>query len=610
MSLNFSSESPSKVWIGSSSSGVATKQNSSANFVVRRLVEGGTLRLTCYAQGGHPVPQITWWDGDHRLDTADLTQVTESKEVFSLGSEKAKDDQEDIVTVDRAGSTIPEIKKTLHNVRHRKEGKRELQGGKNVTVLYRKRDARKRINNNQGVTGSQSVKTLYPHTSDSLAQIPNTEAFHTQTSSIFMSRRRPRSLSTLSSNSPISQTRISNIQKLKDGLHSNSLVVEALGREDLHRIFTCRVANSNVTNAIFRTATLDMILNPIRLRMDPSPAPLMAGRVSVFVCTTTGDRPPVQLIWTLDGQPIQHSNIQVNTTSLVHWRANSLAMREDPGSRSADASMRNGDETVSRLSITLSPDHDSAQLTCSFTPLHPRLQPFSDSVQLRVEYAPTVHLTPGRSVSLSDVREGDDVYFECTVSARPPVSSIRWQRQGEDFRHSTSKGIILSNRSLVLQRVSKTNSGNYTCSATNSRGTGVSNTLQLIVKYAPKCGEQKWSTKGASIGSKVVVPCVLDALPPTSEVTWTFNSTSGHTARIDQEKLCRNPRQSHRELAAEAGVSKTLMFRALKEDPRKKPYKMINRHELTELHERMTAEKSRHNPNDSSRQAPTLGVHR
>ncbi|KAF2360444.1 CD80-like immunoglobulin C2-set [Trinorchestia longiramus] len=613
-------EPPTKVWIGSSSggsSGIATRQNYSNDFVVRRLVEGGTLRLTCYAEGGHPVPQITWWDGDRRLDTADLTRlVTERKQVFH-SSQNAKDKKEAITTADRVGSTASELKKTLHNLRHRKEGKRELQEERNVTMLYRKRNIKRRINSDQGknsflperitnrklyvnstnlrgvdisnsiltknvpssrdqidvsrsqvdtkpllarkgtvrdktkrgkrrrslnygpsqsnnslyaagtnkplqsfdkrslqlryfiaVNGNQSVKTLYAHTSDSPARKSSREGSYAATSSrIFTPRKRPGSLISRSSNSPISQTRISNILKQEDGLHSNSLVVEALGREDHQRIFTCRVTNSNVTNAILRTATLDMILNPTRLWVEPSPAPLVAGRVSVFVCTTTGDRPPVQLSWTLDGQPIQHSSIQ---------------------------SMRHIDETVSRLSLTLSPDHDSARLTCSFTPLHPRLQPLSDSVQLHVEYAPTAHLTPGRSVSLSDVQEGDDVYFECEVSASPPVSSVRWQKQDKDLHHSAVKGIILSNRSLVLQRVSSSNSGNYTCLATNSRGTGVSNTLQLIVKYAPKCGEQEWSTKGASIGSKVIVPCVLDALPLPSEVTWTFNSTSGHTARIDQ----------------------------------------------------------------------------
>ncbi|KAF2344320.1 hypothetical protein FHG87_024923 [Trinorchestia longiramus] len=60
-----------------------------------------------------------------------------------------------------------------------------------------------------------------------------------------------------------------------------------------------------------------------------------------------------------------------------------------------------------------------------------------------------------------------------------------------------------------------------------------------------------------------------------------------------QETMRRNPRRSHRELSAEASVSKTSIYRVL-EDLGKKPYKMMKRHELTEHHERIRAERSHH----------------
>ncbi|KAF2351789.1 hypothetical protein FHG87_017456 [Trinorchestia longiramus] len=64
------------------------------------------------------------------------------------------------------------------------------------------------------------------------------------------------------------------------------------------------------------------------------------------------------------------------------------------------------------------------------------------------------------------------------------------------------------------------------------------------------------------------------------------------------EKLRRNPRRCHRELAAEASVSKTSIYRVLKEDLRKKPYKMMKRHEFTEYHASMRAERSRYIRNE------------
>ena len=53
-----------------------------------------------------------------------------------------------------------------------------------------------------------------------------------------------------------------------------------------------------------------------------------------------------------------------------------------------------------------------------------------------------------------------------------------------------------------------------------------------------------------------------------------------------REKLRRNPRRSHRKLAAQANVSNSTMYRVMKDDLGKKPYKMLHRHELTEHHKR------------------------
>ena len=60
-----------------------------------------------------------------------------------------------------------------------------------------------------------------------------------------------------------------------------------------------------------------------------------------------------------------------------------------------------------------------------------------------------------------------------------------------------------------------------------------------------------------------------------------------------QEKLRRNPRRSHRKLAAQANVSNSTMYRVMKDDLGKKPYKMLHCHELTEHHKKMRMERSR-----------------
>lgn len=65
-------------------------------------------------------------------------------------------------------------------------------------------------------------------------------------------------------------------------------------------------------------------------------------------------------------------------------------------------------------------------------------------------------------------------------SLRPSFSSPL--SQGEEITHNVSAGIIQSNQSLVLQRLTKTSSGQYTCAASNTHGRSSSNAVQLSVK--------------------------------------------------------------------------------------------------------------------------------
>ncbi len=48
--------------------------------------------------------------------------------------------------------------------------------------------------------------------------------------------------------------------------------------------------------------------------------------------------------------------------------------------------------------------------------------------------------------------------------------------------HNVSGGVIVSNQSLVLQRVELRNAGEFVCAADNDHGAGRSNTVDLRVK--------------------------------------------------------------------------------------------------------------------------------
>lgn len=96
--------------------------------------------------------------------------------------------------------------------------------------------------------------------------------------------------------------------------------------------------------------------------------------------------------------------------------------------------------------------------------------------------APQVSLNFGANIQKDNIREGSDVYLECHIKANPWIKEVLWLFDSKPLLTSQSSGIIVTNQSLVLQKVRRQHSGRYQCMAFNIEGDSLSDTIDLKVK--------------------------------------------------------------------------------------------------------------------------------
>ncbi|KAL1442024.1 hypothetical protein MTO96_008033 [Rhipicephalus appendiculatus] len=222
--------------------------------------------------------------------------------------------------------------------------------------------------------------------------------------------------------------------------------------------------------------------------------PYEEGEDLTLVCDVYGGQPEPVVTW---------------------WRGSQLL--QQALSRAPDGHPR---ATLLRLRLTRA-DY-RAKLTCRAANSNVS-EPSTASVIVNMHHAPIIELRLGIGLNAAHLHEGMDVYFECHVRANPPVGEVSWTFDDRDLHTNAGRGIIVSNQSLALRSVNRTNSGSYACHAANSEGEASSVSHGLRIQYAPVCRtSQQRRTYSIGKHDTVHVTCDMEADPVPVMFSWGY----------------------------------------------------------------------------------------
>ncbi|XP_037805193.1 nephrin-like isoform X1 [Penaeus monodon] len=289
----------------------------------------------------------------------------------------------------------------------------------------------------------------------------------------------------------------------------NDLTIRGVTRSMLRAHLTCRASNNKVSPPLTAMATIDMNLRPLDVNIHHPREPLSAGRTYEVLCSSKGSRPPAVLTW---------------------WRG---SVRLPAAS---DTTSHGGNVSSSMVRFTPNASDDGRLLSCRAENRNVPTAVIEDSWKLSVYYTPTAEAVLGASLNPQNIREGDDVYFECRVTANPKAYKVLWKHNGVVVRQERENGVLLTNRSLVVQEVTRAHAGKYTCQASNVEGDATSPPIVLSVQYAPVCRSGQVDTYGVSKLENAHVSCQVDAVPQVTRFYWRFNNTA-ESLEVPQEQF-------------------------------------------------------------------------
>uniref|UniRef100_A0A4W5K4F7 Immunoglobulin superfamily member 9B n=1 Tax=Hucho hucho TaxID=62062 RepID=A0A4W5K4F7_9TELE len=159
---------------------------------------------------------------------------------------------------------------------------------------------------------------------------------------------------------------------------------------------------------------------------------------------------------------------------------------------------------------------DAGRFTCS--PSNSLGRPPSASAQLTVQYPARVKdMPPAIYVAI-----GLPGFIRCPVDANPPVTLVKWTKDGNPLRIEKYPGWSqMEDGSIRVAEVTEDSLGTYTCMPYNALGSeGWSAPTPLVLKDPPKFSIVPGGEYRQEAGRELVIPCAAEREFPYPNITW------------------------------------------------------------------------------------------
>ncbi|XP_076374924.1 Down syndrome cell adhesion molecule 1 isoform X15 [Megalopta genalis] len=287
-------------------------------------------------------------------------------------------------------------------------------------------------------------------------------------------------------------TRVLPINRKQKVFPNGTLIIENVERMSDQAIYTCVARNAQGYSAR-GTLEVQVMVAPEIAPFAISEKPANWGDTVTATCTMLKGDSPIQIEWSLNGEPISHDypGISIVTSKRVSLLTIDAVTASHAGEYTCAASnAAGGTSFTATLAVNVPPRWI----------LEPTDKPFA---------------------------QGSDARVECKADGFPKPQ-VTWKRATGDTPGDytdlklSNPDISVEDGTLAINNIQKTNEGYYLCEAVNGIGSGLSAVI-LISVQAPPHFEIKLKNQTARRGEPAVLQCEAQGEKPIG-ILWNMNN--------------------------------------------------------------------------------------